>query len=482
MSFLRTIFFVGLPGAVAILAVGCGDDDLAADDGGTEDVGADADADGDTAEADGEDEAAADDGVATDDGGAGGTLDVLVVGSPVSPSRDWAPVEGAAVALDLPGGGRVEATTDATGRAAFDRLDWSAGTAAVTAGAENRGLASLVGLDGSEPEVTLVLPFLGDPREGWVELSVDAENFTHATSWFDCGLDLAPNEPSYYIHQATEATLPQTLLAPPGVPLTVAGAEWRFEELPDGFVQPLRPFCRELEPIDGPGSVVVDLATLPAPDTAVGSFRLPARADSPLRDDIFYGWVFDDVLLDPARRLQPLERGSFGAPTRSTRAADGETIEYEWAWAAREGSTLVTVFDLRDAWAREDRYSAVYLAGHPPDGPQDFTFLETPTVLVPASILVRHPLHDAIEWESYDSGVTPTLYVEGTRFGVKVVLWQVTAPTGATTLSVPEPPGAIDATSVLGTGLARGRIGLVADDPGALVAKYSQSRRFTVDL
>lgn len=72
-----------------------------------------------------------------------GTHEVTVLDTTVFPGT---PLAGASVAFDYPGGGRREATTDATGRVTFRDVDWTAGEAAVVAWAPGYGAFAFVGV------------------------------------------------------------------------------------------------------------------------------------------------------------------------------------------------------------------------------------------------------------------------------------------------------------------------------------------------
>jgi len=75
-----------------------------------------------------------------------GTLAVEVSILAPYPLVGTTPAASAVVALDPPGGDRIEPTTDADGRIVFEGIDWSAGRAAVTAHMPGMPLSSRVGI------------------------------------------------------------------------------------------------------------------------------------------------------------------------------------------------------------------------------------------------------------------------------------------------------------------------------------------------
>lgn len=131
--------------AVAGMLIGCSDDDTAGTDAGIADKGAS-------------------DGVTTTDGAAMGTLAVKVAALEVYPwwftrAAKGKPtaLTGAKVAVDLPGGKRVEATSANDGTATFKDVDWSKGTAAITAYMKGHVMRTRLGVTKADGEVTLLL-------------------------------------------------------------------------------------------------------------------------------------------------------------------------------------------------------------------------------------------------------------------------------------------------------------------------------------
>jgi hypothetical protein len=291
-----------------------------------------------------------------------------------------------------------------------------------------------------------------------------------------------------------ESAFPLPLPVPAGRTLRIHALEFGYTESPDVVTLPHHWAMQEVGPLTGPGSVVLDFSTTPAPEEATGSFDLPTRPASPLRTDFSFGWVRSSrsgTELDPGGHLRPPERIGCGIASSMTRSTDRNSIEYEMDWMpAPSGMEPITKFSLFRTWDWAgleflNRTSSVHVAGYPPEGHQGFTFLDVPEVTNPETAVVAHPLHgEPFEWNLFDSGVIPTLYVfrkiGDTGRDAVDYLWQITAPTDATSLVVPEPPSTIDAAAILGTRRLQARIGLYDPDPGDCLYKNSQSDPFIV--
>jgi len=417
--------------AIAV-ASGCGDKSKNTPGDTEEDDGA-ADADADATED------------AAEEDGPSGTLSVLVLGERLWPDYERRPVEGAIVALDEPGGGRTEATTDSEGRALFDGLDWSLGTASATAyGGENRGLGSVVGIDGSEEDVNVYVPsYLGAPTD-WIEISGTALNMDDPVghSFEIIAVEfpsLSPFSPDW------------SLDVPPAVPFTLVAKEWDFVDLPSvrGMDRPVFGWIvSEQTAVTAPTTVDMDFAFPTASTTVSGTFSYPSRLDSPLRDLYPLGWLDARVMVS---EVEAMIISPFGAVSHTEVTTDGNTAEYDFEFVTlTDLPDPVTEFDLVSDWSGSRTVPAIaYVRGYPTEGAQDFSFLDQPRMVVPSSGTVRHPLHDPVEWELFDTGVRPVIVI-GRRDTGRYV-WTVVAPEDATTLTVPEPPSGVDMAALLGT-------------------------------
>jgi hypothetical protein len=235
--------------------------------------------------------------------------------------------------------------------------------------------------------------------------------------------------------------------------------------------------------LSGPATEEIDFASA-APTVAVsGSFGVPARAGSPVRSDPnLYGNVLDFWARNPGGHFVFHGGPNIGWPTHMARSADGDSIEYDLSYAALAAFppvvTLLYVYGPTTAGG-EARVSEAYLEGVPADGVQAFTLLDVPQVTTPESPITSHPLLSPIEWELFDTGVTPTIYIRDPAREFRDVWW-ITAQSNATTVTVPEPPSVVDIATVLGTARLRGQLGIVADDPGDVEVLRSQSDPFIV--
>ena len=418
---------------LAAAAPGCGDDDSAADDAGTDDatevadeVGADADADAD-----------ADVDVA-DEGGGTGTLTVLVtVLDPTT--EDAVPTAGAAVAADLPGGGRLEQTTGSDGRTTFEGLDWAAGTAAATAWLDGYGLVSRVDIAEAEGEIaiSLGLPLAYAPER--VEVSGTASNMTDAARH---SLLVSATADGESFWSSTPGPTWSIRVAP-AVPFALVAVEFAQEPAPcvGCLSMPISGWVvQEHAAVTAPTTVDLDFAS-PAPTTGVtGSFQSVTRGDSPLRTpDYGYVSVFD------------LESMAVLGTINTTTLRSGGVIEFDMQYVTVAAVTRpLTAFRV----VGNDWVSGVIVEGYPAAGVQDLHFVDAPRMTAPATPTTRHPLHDPLRWELFDSALTPVLLIENDEQTV----WWVRGPEDATTLTVPEPPAAVDLTALLGTRFAEGSL------------------------
>jgi hypothetical protein len=121
--------------------------------------------------------------------------------------------------------------------------------------------------------------------------------------------------------------------------------------------------------------------------------------------------------------------------------------------------------------------SAVYARGYPAEGPLDCEFLDVPTMIRPASVTVRHPLHEPIVWETEHTGVVAAVYIKDSEGAV----WVVEGADDATTLTVPEPPSGAGAAAVLEEGVFRAAVE-IADRPaeGECFLRWAEPTPFTL--
>jgi hypothetical protein len=469
-------------GAYLAVVPGCGDDSTSGpDDGATDDAGADADADADgDADADADADGDEDGETPPDDGGGTGTLVVTVVGPRLCP--DWVrhPIAGAAVAFDAPGGALTEATTDAAGRAAFEGIDWTAGTGAVTAWAEGYGLGSTLGLDGSDEEVGVILPVTDVSSDACVNLSGTALNMADVGHYLSVG-DL--NTPDF----ASVLGPDWTLQVPPGVPLTLIALESspRLLATPQAYETTIAGWTMaEHAAVTADTTVELDFADAAAPTTVEGSCAMPSSADSPLRD-LYLTISVVGAVDDLAGQTYPMSHGLVGIGTHGEPSADGSAINFGVQYLSPPGVTAPATNFTLWAWnaTAESQSSAAYVRGYPAAGPQAFAFLDTARMVAPPDSTTHRPLHDPVQWTPPGTGLQPwVLLYRGVDPSLGVA-WMLKAAPDATTLVVPDPPSAVPVATVLGMGSLRGYVRLVSETwTDDCFFRYSTGEYFILDL
>ncbi|MBN1770970.1 MAG: hypothetical protein JXB32_06915 [Deltaproteobacteria bacterium] len=426
-----------LAATVALQAlVGCGDDSTdPADDAGS----ADADVDVEDADVSFEAETEAEADVTT------GSLVVTVVAAEW-PSFERPPIAGAVVGLEAPGGGRAEQTTGADGRVAFHGLHWAAGTAAVTGWHAGHALGSRVGIVEADGDVELPLGVPAYPPAGFVAVSGRALHMADEAHELAVSASLP--------HDRHAGTGPAwSIDVPPDRAFTLIGVETHLLAAPPsgrGVAQVIdRWTLREHPAVTGPVTADLDFdaTTTPTPTTIRGSFPIGLRAESPLALDA-YGYFWATTLSSSLTALLAL-------PNRIDVSADGTAFEFEGEYLQLpRTSDPLTVYALTRPATGER--STTVVTGWPASGTAAVTFLDLPTMLVPATPGTRHPLHDPISWTAYDTGLGVVLQVVRDDRTV----WTVYGPPDATTLAVPQAPSVADVAGLVGSGLVEGLLTL----------------------
>jgi hypothetical protein len=171
-----------------------------------------------------------------------------------------------------------------------------------------------------------------------------------------------------------------------------------------------------------------------------GSFPMPARAESRLRTD-GVGWILGNISSGS---------GQLGLATRTDPSGDGNSVNYTVQYIELPDLDPATDVSTSYCVLRSSNYSCSILDGYPGSGPQDVEILDLPQVTNPPSARA-YPLHDPIEWTTWDTGVTPILMIDDDLGTV----WTVRAQVGDTRLVVPELPSVVDPTDLLGTGVVQ---------------------------
>jgi hypothetical protein len=206
----------------------------------------------------------------------------------------------------------------------------------------------------------------------------------------------------------------------------------------------------EHDGVTEPATVALDFDPGLEAHAVHGSIPIVERADSPLRTG---GTGYFMVA------SAPLDGAYLGFPTVLDIGADGNSYEYDGEYVELTGATeVVTGYCLYGGYGE---YSCVIVEDYPTDGAQAVEFLDVPRMISPATPRERHPLHDPFEWEAFDEGVVQALFL----LRGESIVWRVAVPEGVETATVPEPPSAVDAEALLGTGLLEAMLGFWTPAP-----------------
>jgi hypothetical protein len=381
-------------------------------------------------------DAAPGDDAGADVGPIGGVLVVHVTAWPA-----WAglaqgtPAAAAVVALDAPGGARIEQTAGADGSVTFTGLDWSAGTAAVTAYLDDAHvMATRVGITEADGEIDMPVNALAEPE--LVAVNVTGLNVPHLASTF---VMVAATVPGIQCQtRGNELVDPScTLEVVPGQAFTIVAREY----VPGScgarcFSAPISAWTTaDVPAVTGPAEATVDFAAPAAATTVSGSFVMPGRADSPLRSNTSCMMY----------TLSALGAGYLGFVTTTRVTADGSTCEYEGQYVTVPGADdPVTIY-----WVYPDLSNGadswVEVHGNLAAGPQTLPFLDTPAFVTASG----SPLLGPLAWTLFDAGVGVSLFV--TRSDGSIV-WRVALPPDTTAVTLPQLPASVNVAPLFGDG------------------------------
>jgi len=400
-------------------------------------------------------------------GGAGGTVGtatgtfsamVYEVGPYDQGVASPTPMEGATVAADLPGGERVEATTGADGQATFEGVDWSLGTATVTAFSPGYRPITWMGLTEEDQRQTYYMFNVDAPP--WAPVSGTASNPDPQSTT----LTLSPTVPGTG-HQSSSFDF--TIGVAPDTPFSLVALQWAFGPTPSSNREVSQDFFGwthvEHAAITGPTTVDVDLADQLTPVAVAGTMVLPTDPASALRTD---GWAYYQV--------QTWDTGAYlGFVTRTHLAASEDEFTYVGEHVVvPDAGDVVTVYYVGFG---DGGITVIREAGYPEDGATIQGFLEPPNITRPANPGVGVPLTDPIELATPDSDV------EVVTLGILkqgAPRWILSAKAGATTFEVPALPSTANPAEVLGGGVLEGVIYLQADCDELECARYVGSEPF----
>jgi hypothetical protein len=366
-------------------------------------------------------------------------LVVVVVATPPYPEADR-PAVNAVVALDT-SEGRLEATTDSEGRAYFEGFEWSGESVDVTVGALDYVMVSRLGLgegDTNEAgELELAVYSLG-VSDSAVEISGPVLNKQAD------GHDVIASAGGPIGFWAPTSTWSTNIA--PDQPFSIVALELDFlNGGPNTVDNPIFGwFTLEHPGVSEDTELTIDFAMPTLPEYVAGSFGVPERAGSPLRVDNFgFMWAVGELTTgSPSSQL-------IGRGTASSLSPDGNTIDYELEYV-----TTATASDPHTCFRVVSQvgpnYSTACIPGLPGDGAQDVELLDATEV----PFVSDRSLHDPVEYELHDVGVVPELHIAYDT----TLLWVVTGPEDATSLTVPQPPTGFEAgDTILDVSLLLGR-------------------------
>lgn len=347
------------------------------------------------------------------------TLVVVVDAIPPYPEL-IAPAVGAVVALDT-SQGRLEATTDDQGRASFEGFEWGGESVDVSVGLTDYVLRSQLGMteaDANEAGELVLDVFALGKSEDTIEVSGPILNKALDSHDVIAGIG------GYDSFWAPDPQWSASIA--PDQPFSLVALELWYLAVPPG--QTDNPifgwFTAEHPGASMDTQLSIDFAMPTMPSVAAGSFLLPERPDSPLRADNF-GFVY---------ALAELGGGPLiGRSIYTEVSPDGDScaydVEYVTPAAAVEPVTCHRI-------VAAEGMSTSCLPGFPGDGPQDVELLDVTSV----AFVADRSLYEPVEFELHDVGVTPQLRI---TYGPQL-LWIVTGPEDATSLTVPQPPSGFD--------------------------------------
>jgi hypothetical protein len=328
------------------------------------------------------------------------------------------PLAGAAVAADLPGGKRVELTTDASGKVLFQDVAWSAGTAAVTAYAKGSPMHSLTGITKADGAQTLVLPLSKPPTT--VTLNGAAKNLEAGGNYIGVGA-------SVYSDRVEGALPTYALQVEAGKPFSLYGLQEKWEPWTS---RELNVSVLGWTKADHPGSTApitldLDFASKLTPVSVKGTFSLPTSAQS--------------VVGTASRPRFWINQGYAGLIVgvcyKTTLQASGE-FSFEGEYLKLPDATGVQTLYFAEVG---DQWHGSYLArdGYPAEGAKvGSNFLDVPTRVQPKDGKTPLMPDQPMEWKNPEPTAIPVLRV----MDANTILWTVQAKPGTTSLTLPQPP------------------------------------------
>jgi hypothetical protein len=376
------------------------------------------------------------------------------------------PVAGATVAADLPGGSRVELTTGTDGAVTFKDVDWSSGTAAVTAYAAGYPLVTTTGIVEVDGEQTLTLPRVAPPAT--IKVSGTVQNMDPSANYLAVGASTYS-----WSFEGSGLTAPTSfeLEVEAGKPFTLLANHKKWEPWTSrethstcfGWIKAEHPGSTQ------PVTVDLDFATNNVtPIKVTGTFTMPATGvvGTASRPRFWVRTRHNSLIL--------------GSCTNTTEQGNNElSYEGEYIKLAEEKDVFTTYYaEVGTNW----HGSYIVEPGYPKDGAKvGADFLEVPQLTQPAIVDKPAPRSSAIVWKAPDPAAIPILYLGNTTKGTSA--WTVRCKPGTAQLVLPELPSTAKASEVLGTDPMTARVAFRAD-PDAAAGYYrrqANSKLFQVD-
>lgn len=372
----------------------------------------------------------------TDGGGVDGSPPGMAELSVRVVDGDGAPIEGAMVAFDAPGGARTERMSLADGRALFTDIDWGLGTGALTVHATGFVLASRVDLDAAnvaeslDTDGDIAMALRGVPGGTLFTISGTLTNDTGAMNPFNVSANVreavgySGDDPAFSVQ------------VPGGVPVHLVGIEFRQNRVgPQEFTLDIFGMVRvDAGTITADATMDIDLSMSPTLRSVAGTMTAPGTG-TPLA-----GGVVSAFVTTPESSFNEL----LGLITSAAPSmADPQTVEYEISWIEDASITdPITIFVLND----DPNVSRIIVAGYPTGGDLGPSFPPPPEIIVPA-FGVMHSLYDSFTIGRVEPGLITQLTVYDLDDEDRV-LWTITSAGGSEMITIPEPPSSVDRSAV----------------------------------
>lgn len=352
------------------------------------------------------------------------------------------PVSAAAIAVDLPGGRRLDLKTGADGRATIDGIDWSAGRMSITAWAAGRVVGSVLGM-GKANLATLGaggvfrICLLKRPAATTVDVTGVAKNMTDTSHSLIVSASDAPGQVV-----VSAGTSPYSLPVWTGGAGMVVACEMQGTVTGRTLAQTFFGWTKADHPaLQSTATLDLDFATKLPTSKVSGHLKLPSNATSALRTRAF-GYL----------RVSTFESASQGTvtglPTSSAPNAAGDMIDFSAEYVdLPSAGTPVTLYVLQVNNAVQ---SFVWRRGTPKDGATIDGFLDAFTLVQPRGTASLHADIEIASPDSNQEGVAPGIALANAKgeLAWTAMSWNRTVPT----FRLPDLPAGVAVSDALGDG------------------------------